>query len=586
MALTFSLVIGCTTWGVNASDDTAKIDTKLSLYMETMSAADTAPILVWLTDIDHEDVAIQADMEVFGHAGMTQTLSTLDIDSSTADRALDELQVTNEQIDELIVTKRALSAEKYTQANTEKFHELFPATKRTLFRTVAQEQPEVTYTCMYAPTILMKATKEQIYTLCASPLVDSVYYFEEHPEGNNDCLDIASQITQTKYIRDTLGYKGDGIKIGQLESCRPNITSANFTPSRTFNDGSGKLSSDNHATMVAYIMVGKNGIVPNASLYSTTTDRSGGWMAGIEWLLSQGVNVINISNTLKDYYVQSYGVDALWLDHVAIQHDVHVVIATGNGGYNYLADAAFANNVISVGGLDDKNSLTLSDDTAVSSSSHMTFGRYKPDICAPSVGIATPTPCGTNGGTSFAAPQVAAAVAQLCQQNALFKTRQDLVKSILLVGARHKETVSASGSGNNIAMSRDFGAGMLDAKNARYVANSSRYRASTMTANVTTFTQTFTVSSSDNFTRVSLAWLRNNRVSTSPHQSGSVASSEIAKMTLTVKAPNGTTWTSSAQSGDSVQLVAFVPPQTGTYTITVTRSTELSTNTHFAVSWY
>lgn len=242
------------------------------------------------------------------------------------------------------------------------------------------------------------------------------------------------------------------------------------------------------------------------------------------------------------------------------------------------------NNVICVGAINDGNSTSASNHTFASYSLYVTH-TYKPDICAP--GTAIKTPYGEASGTSLAAPHVTAAVAQLCQQKELLKTRQDLVKSILLAGTREFEGTSASGSGNNTAMQYKYGSGMLDAKNSRYVNNSIRYRAGTLTSGVTSLTHQFTVTSSDDFIRVCLSWLRNNRCSTGTHQTEEdISAASLAQMTLTVTAPNGSTIWRSSDTRGSVQLVAFEPTQTGTYTITIQRTTQTNTSTHFAIAFY
>lgn len=550
-----------------------KIDGELLLLMENASDNEKIPVIIWFTDINHDAIEISAKAEK-----LNQSLNI----NFTDQNILSPKKLDKDSMDSYIEFKREKSREAYSSANIEKFNSIFPKTEKRLFMTVQRVQPVITYASVYTPTITLKLTKAEIETVNDSPLVDRIYYDPIDVE-DFDTMNVATNITQTAYIRDTLGFKGDGIKIGQIESYVPEFNNTTFTLSRTFADSTAPTNpSNNHADQVASIMVGRNGgIVPNATLYSTSTNRPGDWRAGIEWLLSQGVNVINISNTLGKS-TATYGEHSRWIDHIAIQHDVHVIVAAGNTSTGPLIEASMGNNVICVGGIDDRNTISTSDDVFASFSQYVTT-TYKPDLCAPATSITTP--CGTNSGTSFAAPQVTAAVAQLCQQKSLLKTRQDLVKSILIAGTRQFETVSSSGTGNHIAMSYKFGSGMLDAKNSRYVNNSIRYRADTLTSGMTSFTQTFSVTSSDNFIRVALAWLRNSQFSSSSHSTGYPASVGLAQMTLIVRAPNGTTWTSSDTRG-SVQVVAFVPPQTGTYTITVLRNTQTSTSTHFGVSWY
>ena len=190
-------------------------------------------------------------------------------------------------------------------------------------------------------------------------------------------------------------------------------------------------------------------------------------------------------------------------------------------------------------------------------------------------------------GTSFAAPQISAVLAQLCQRDSAVFTHQDMAKSILLASTVVTGIVSEPGPDSHTASQPGTGAGILNAWNAYSVLNNGRCRGTSFAANTginATYTKTFSVSSKDSFVRVSLAWLADARISVADHAIAD-AKVTVEKLTLTVTAPDGTVWTSSAALSD-MQLIAFVPNQTGVYTITVTRTSDLGTKIYFGISWY
>jgi hypothetical protein len=109
----------------------------------------------------------------------------------------------------------------------------------------------------------------------------------------------------------------------------------------------------------------------------------------------------------------------------AADQGVTVVVAAGNehdlndvfsghrlgGDTNFLAQSDY---VISVAATDDNGTSSLNDDQVASFSSRGD-GRFNPTVSAKGVGVSTPF--GAQDGTSFAAPQVAALVARMKQEN-------------------------------------------------------------------------------------------------------------------------------------------------------------------------
>ncbi len=184
-------------------------------------------------------------------------------------------------------------------------------------------------------------------------------------------------------------------------------------------------ASSDHATIVARLMVGENdGIVPDAKLYCTQITDS--LFDDIDWLLDQGVNVINMSNGVING--GQYDDAAEWIDHIASYHSVHFVCAAGNyypiNGFDLFTPAT-AYNTLTVGSYDDNNTPTNHTDDDFSA----TFSCFEeasstqcnnPKLLAPGENIFMSGVTGGLSGTSISAPLTTAVVAQLIDYSSSF----------------------------------------------------------------------------------------------------------------------------------------------------------------------
>ena len=587
-------------------DPMDKIDPILLKKMENAGDTERFDVMLWLTDIDDSGVEQQAQARTQSKMrlySMKTAAASLNGEQAEAMAAVDETQTYIEE-------KRAVYAEKYADANQKKFDDIFPATRWNLFSRVEQEQPTVVYSCVYAPTIKAKMNKAQILTAAQSSRVDMVYddvvHFEnaDLPEDsiqpmNSSTISSASVwqgATNAALVRDTNGLSGSGVKIGQIELAAVNLNVSGFSSYvSTFrlqwlagtlvcdpkaSNNTASANSIKHAAQVASIMIGEEtngvkGIARSAELYTTTIDRTDGsnYQGGYEWLLSQGVNIINMSASIEGM-TSTYSLTARWLDHIAMHHDVTLVLASGKLGGNTVANSSMAYNAITVGALDDRATSSRSDDEHATSYSSYVDGSIvsKPDICAPGDNLQLAIPgssYGERSGTSFAAPQVTAIIAQMLQMRPEIKTKQAVIKAIVLSGVSSwKGLKNTPANTNTRAMDPKTGAGEVDSKAMRYIAQAQRYVGTTLTSGVNTYTKTFNVPAGDTLTRVALTWLRNIHMPSSNHNQDAQYTTN-AKLKLEVTAPGGQKYTSYVAK-ENCQLVSFAPPQSGTYTIKVT----------------
>jgi serine protease AprX len=243
-------------------------------------------------------------------------------------------------------------------------------------------------------------------------------------------------------------------------------------------DSSG--DAEGHGTMVAGIAAGAGlyrGGAPNAPLVSIRTANADGQsrtsdvVAAADWILAHAkeynIRVANFSlagasDTTIRIDPLDRAVEALWLRGIV------VVAAGGNHGQGGAVSMSYAPGndqfVITVGALDQNGTSDPSDDTRPSWSAYgkTMDGFAKPDLSAPGRYMAAPTPM--NGtiaktvpdrilapgyiwmsGTSFSAPVVSAAAAQLLARHPGWSP--DQVKGALMLSANYLPNVSGYGGG-------------------------------------------------------------------------------------------------------------------------------------------
>jgi len=202
---------------------------------------------------------------------------------------------------------------------------------------------------------------------------------------------------------------GKGLVIGQIDSgvdiTHPALVGRDVTY-RSFTKSGRRPGPPDHGTAVAAMLVGNvewGGLVPGAKLYAANMfeiDEQGkkvgsaiGLLQGVDWLMSQNVNSINLSIAGNDNKVvrKAFG--------MAQRSNVILVAAVGNWGRaDKPAYPAAYTDVVAV--------------TATKGAelvySHANSGEYV-DFAAPGVGIYTALPGGggkPQSGTSFATPYI------------------------------------------------------------------------------------------------------------------------------------------------------------------------------------
>ncbi|WP_443080697.1 S8 family peptidase [Streptomyces sp. PTD5-9] len=241
------------------------------------------------------------------------------------------------------------------------------------------------------------------------------------------------------------GYTGKGVKIAVLDTgvddTHPDLK-GQVLAAKNFSAASDTKDRYGHGTHVASIATGTGaksggkfkGVAPEAKLLAgKVLDDSGfgddsGILAGMEWAVAQGADVVNLSLGGED----TPGIDPLEeaVNKLSADKGVLFAIAAGNEGDDpgTVGSPGSADAALTVGAVDDNDQLA----DFSSRGPRVGDGAIKPDVTAPGVDItaaAAPgsviereegqNPAGylTISGTSMATPHVAGAAALLKQQH-------------------------------------------------------------------------------------------------------------------------------------------------------------------------
>ncbi|UUU23767.1 S8 family peptidase [Streptomyces sp. DSM 40750] len=258
------------------------------------------------------------------------------------------------------------------------------------------------------------------------------------------------------------GYDGTGVKVAVLDTgvdkTHPDLASQ-VIAEQDFSGSSGPGDKFGHGTHVASIMAGTGaksggkykGVAPGAKILNGKVLDDGGWgpdsgvIAGMEWAVAQGADVVNLSLG----YTDTHGIDPLeeTVNRLSAESDTLFVIAAGNEGASEqtVGSPGSAEAALTVGAVDKSDQLG----DFSSRGPRVGDGGVKPDLTAPGVDITAAAAAGSDleaskpspvpgyitiGGTSMATPHVAGAAAILAQQHPDWTGER--IKSVLTASAK------------------------------------------------------------------------------------------------------------------------------------------------------
>ncbi|HEY8464305.1 MAG TPA: S8 family serine peptidase [Bacillota bacterium] len=538
----------------------AKISPKLQNWLDNSKTEDLITVAIWITGIDNQKIA----------QAVKEELKIVDLKKESKEKL------------NLYLTEKRLKAKDEYKLKNQKF----------AVRYVNRQQEAVVFTSGYAPFIIVKLEKEDIAKLGEDPEVTTVDLFKNAVKEDEVTYSIPN-IT-ANYTRDTLNLKGNGVKVGVVESGYADKTNAQLADRDIIfdvPDSTARTRLSTHATIVSSLIVGKTqGIVPLATLYVVAALTRLQDYQKIEWLIDQGVTVINYSAGYSDQRGE-YSDMAKWIDHLGNQHQVHFVKSAGNAnGSNYLiSDPGMAYNAIVTGSIYDHDSARepyWNDDTLSTFSCYAeNSGGYKPDLTAPGQGISVAGYSNYNG-TSFAAPHVTAVLTQLLEYRSNLITNNSLLKAICAAGTFHRTATDYGSYSLSPYYSNQEGAGVVDAKTAYDIVANSTYADLELTTAQFPYEMTINVAAANRPVRVSLAWLKQNNVVTGSHPGATVTENNLSDLDLVIYGPSGNYVAGSMSAGNNLELVEFVPSTAGTYRIRVNGYAIYNSTEIIGLAWH
>lgn len=428
------------------------------------------------------------------------------------------------EINEYVAAKRGVTKALNTEYND------------SFVREHINDTSDIVYRSRYTSTIIAYLTKEDIEACAQSKDVVSIVPYQQST-ATAEADDAVGQIgvdsstgTKSNQYNSGLGYRGDGVKIGVIETgggvCDTNhpqlsgivgtqlILLDNMTET-----GFAVISqTTKHATYVTALIVGQRievngdvyeGVVPDATVYQIPAHTNTDIFNAIQILVDENVSVINLSAGTNGG-LDAYTVDDLEVDKLIDATDVTFVTSAGNNGESpapNVSSPGKAYNAITVGGVATKASESgveyLPPYWVYDSSSYLvdSFLTNKPDIVAPAQSFAfvnrdpvTDTLFIDKNrkkkensneyyddyydGTSYAAPLVTGVIAQLHEANTSLIGNPTATKAILLAGADFDAVI---GNNNDLwelcyAARVKSGVGFLNAERAVRIAEEGNYQ--------------------------------------------------------------------------------------------------------------
>ena len=451
---------------------------------------------------------------------------------------------------------------------------------------VLTENYEIIAQTEYAPFIFLNVNKKEVEKLSKDKNVFSIGLFPdfimEATTTNSATTAVSVNNNSTLATRVDLiknaGLNGDGIRIGQIETSNPNISNSYLSGKTIFlrnNNCSNGVDSVNHATEVAGILIGSNGIAPSASLYSAcfygiqgSTVIISSFADSINWLIGENVDIINMSARVQSTF--SYNTMDRWIDAITFMYDILFVKSSGNNSNaNTVTSPGLSYNTVTVGSINytGTNYLEAANGSRSSFSSYSTYSSgnnsNKPELVVPGEGINYTNEYGAlSSGTSFSSPIIAGTAALLMQSTPSTRTNFQSLKAALFVTARAMTNYPKSiGSSDGFPVSYfhyndEVGLGLLDGKAAYDLLRWGQFTNFTVNGGSSdSYTYYNTLSNGKNI-RVAITWSKPN-TATSYSSVNNNGTDRVADLDLHILGPSGQKIVISGSAFDNVEWVSF-----------------------------
>lgn len=447
----------------------------------------------------------------------------------------------------------------------------------------------VTHVDTITPIVFVRAGADTIRALAARPEVDLAYWSspEWYEEGTIATTaagiprwnDWASKTARTDAVHRR-GITGAGVKV-MVNDVAAVATTNPWLP--TIVPGTTGTPAA-HATAVAGIIASRQ--VPNTGAAPGLTQLysyggSGDTVAPQAWAwgMSQGISFGNCSwwNGQKG---QIQFLDR-YFDYIIRHFAVMLFKSAGNqgGSDGKITTPGCGYNMTASGNATDQDNHDWNGDAMSSSSSWVNpiEGHDKPEVTACGTTITTTTTSspwiGAQGtGTSYSSPVTCGVAALLAQTNPLLQSKPEAVRALLMAGAFHNVEGAA-------ALSDRDGSGHIDAAASQAATARGQFVTTTLTpaSFVGSVYDVQVPLVANDETRVCAVWFS---------LANSAYTTDVLQMDLDLTVWLGSSLVASSTSAaNPFEIVQFVPPQTGTYTVRLQNMSFLGASEPFALAW-
>ncbi|MBQ8057903.1 MAG: hypothetical protein IJ275_06185, partial [Ruminococcus sp.] len=363
------------TFALDNSYASNKLDEGLVAKLNEIDDNEKITVSIWFDDVDKElvkdklyetykgkknaDVYQKSEELLFGEVCEIPMNYTKDYLSYAKEYYKD---ITQEDFQYISERKREVYKDEYKKHNGNMINKVTDALDSTSIEKV--------YVSKYAPNVELELSKEEIFEVSELQNVDEIYFVNPYNEllleESNICTidnetqeykpdDTFYSVTGLSTGRDVFGLTGLGLNVGVIEA------ESILTPERINCDDvviikQGTFETSSHGDLVCGLMVSNRndflGAIPEAGLRYTTVSKEGDIKGAVEDLLGYGVTAINCSFSYPydgTINYNTYSDTAKWYDHVAVQHNVHLILTTSNAGSLGVVPSKTAYNAIAVG---------------------------------------------------------------------------------------------------------------------------------------------------------------------------------------------------------------------------------------------
>lgn len=361
----------------------------------------------------------------------------------------------------------------------------------------------------YESNVLSDESYKQLYSIAENNKVEKIFIHNQEKKVPQYTMSSAMDATDVKNDVENRTLTGNGVTIAILEANHGVVhkNNSNFSGKNLIVRGNLFNKESDHATLVASIAAGHQGVAKNAKVLSGYVLTNGSTV--IDWFLDNGANIVNCSYGIyTDNKLGKYTSESAYLDYMTRNNWLTFVKSAGNRNTDnpslYVSPPGTGYNVITVGAASSNNLLA-------DYSCYNLNGSYmsKPTLIAPGdySGIPNTIVSATNKlaqGTSYSAPFVSGCIALLMEYKPILKTTPEIVIAALTASANKMglyNEYSASG------FEKKTGAGMINFEKAKSAIDNYYTFTRSGGASSGTIKDTMVIVGAGKTLQVSLAWI-------------------------------------------------------------------------------